>query len=157
MRFEKVGMEKLEDLVKTRIQVLRAANKLDDTVDMNIVKEQSRDYYRHSLADESHIAYLVYDGETFAGSGGISFFRVMPTFHNPDGRKAYIMNMYTAPEYRRKGIGRQTLGLLVAAAREKGITAISLEATDMGRPLYEKFGFIGMEHEMELPEDVQEP
>ena len=25
MRFEKVGMEKLEDLVKTRIQVLRAA------------------------------------------------------------------------------------------------------------------------------------
>jgi hypothetical protein len=29
MRFEKVGMEKLEDLVKTRIQVLRAANKLD--------------------------------------------------------------------------------------------------------------------------------
>ena len=34
MRFEKVGMEKLEDLVKTRIQVLRAANKLDGSADM---------------------------------------------------------------------------------------------------------------------------
>ncbi|MCB6609103.1 GNAT family N-acetyltransferase [[Clostridium] symbiosum] len=157
LTYKKASLEDLELLTETRITVLRAANKLDDTVDMNIVKEQSRDYYRHFLADESHIAYLVYDGETFAGSGGISFFRVMPTFHNPDGRKAYIMNMYTAPEYRRKGIGRQTLGLLVAAAREKGITAISLEATDMGRPLYEKFGFIGMEHEMELPEDVQDP
>lgn len=155
--YKRASLEDLELLTETRITVLRAANKLDDTVDMSVVKEQSRDYYRHSLADESHIAYLVYDGETFAGSGGISFFRVMPTFHNPDGRKAYIMNMYTRPEYRRKGIGRQTLGLLVAAAREKGITAISLEATDMGRPLYEKFGFVCMEHEMELPEAVQEP
>lgn len=155
--FKRASLEDLELLTETRITVLRAANKLDDTVDMSVVKEQSRDYYRDSLADESHIAYLVYDGETFAGSGGISFFRVMPTFHNPDGRKAYIMNMYTRPEYRRKGIGRQTLGLLVAAAREKGITAISLEATDMGRPLYEKFGFVCMEHEMELPEAVQEP
>lgn len=157
LTYKRASLEDLELLTKTRITVLRAANRLDDTVDMNIVEEQSRDYYRHSLADESHIAYLVYDGEIFAGSGGVSFFRVMPTFHNPDGRKAYIMNMYTSPEYRRKGIGRQTLSLLVSAAREKGISAISLEATDMGRPLYEKFGFACMEHEMELPEEVQEP
>lgn len=35
-------------------------------------------------------------------------------------------------------------------ARKKGITAISLEATDMGRVLYEKYGFIKMNNEMEL-------
>jgi len=44
------------------------------------------------------------------------------------------------------------LDLLVADARERGITAISLEATAMGRPLYEKYGFIKMNNEMELPE-----
>lgn len=151
LTYKRASLEDLELLTETRITVLRAANKLDNTVDMSVVKEQSRDYYRHSLADESHIAYLVCDGETFAGSGGISFFRVMPTFHNPDGHKAYIMNMYTSPEYRRMGIGYHTLKLLVDAAKEKGIWAVSLEATDMGRPLYEKFGFIRMEHEMELP------
>ena len=42
--------------------------------------------------------------------------------------------------------------LLVVDAKEKGIKAISLEATDMGRPLYEKFGFVKMNDEMELPE-----
>ena len=61
------------------------------------------------------------------------------------------MNMYTAPEYRRRGIAYKTLDLLVKEARSKGITAISLEATDMGRPLYEKYGFVRMNHEMELP------
>ncbi len=28
------------------------------------------------------------------GAGGISYYRVMPTYHNPSGNKAYIMNMY---------------------------------------------------------------
>lgn len=32
-------------------------------------------------------------------------------------------------------------------------THISLEATDMGRPLYERYGFVDMRGEMELPED----
>ena len=41
--------------------------------------------------------------------------------------------------------------LLDYEAKRKGITSISLEATDMGRPLYEKFGFVKMNDEMELP------
>ena len=41
--------------------------------------------------------------------------------------------------------------MLVKDAKSMGITAISLEATVMGRPLYEKYGFIKMNDEMELP------
>lgn len=59
------------------------------------------------------------------------------------------MNMYTVPKYRRRGIAYQTLDKLVKEAKDKGIFAISLEATDMGRPLYEKYGFVKMEYEME--------
>ena len=35
-------------------------------------------------------------------------------------------------------------------AKEQGVTQIALEATDMGRPLYERYGFVKMEDEMEL-------
>ena len=61
------------------------------------------------------------------------------------------MNMYTHPDYRRQGIAYHTLDLLVKEAVGAGITHISLEATRMGRPLYEKYGFVGMKDEMELP------
>ena len=152
MRFEKVGMEKLEDLVKTRIQVLRAANKLDGSEDMGQTEQESRTYYEKSLEDGSHVAYLVYDGDRIIGTGGISFYQVMPTYHNPTGMKAYIMNMYTDPEYRRKGIAMRTLDLLVQEAWGRGIRFIALEATSMGRPLYERYGFCRMEDEMYLPE-----
>ena len=65
-------------------------------------------------------------------------------------KKAYIMNMYTAPEYRRQVIAINTLDLLVKDAKEQGVLQIALEATDMGRPLYERYGFVKMEDEMEL-------
>ncbi len=149
--YRKATIDDLDILTETRIEVLKAANQLSDDVDMSEVKEQSFEYYQEALKNENHLAYLIFDEEKFVGAGGISYYRVMPTYHNPTGRKAYIMNMYTRPDYRRRGIASQTLDLLVADAREKGITAISLEATELGKPLYEKYGFIKMNNEMELP------
>ena len=149
--YRRAGIRDLDMLTETRIQVLRAANQLPGDTDMREVRAQSFRYYQNALRDGTHIAYLVFDGKQFAGTGGVSFFQVMPTYHNPSGRKAYIMNMYTRPEYRRRGIAYHTLDLLVKEIRRRGILSISLEATDMGRPLYEKYGFLPMEHEMELP------
>jgi len=77
-----------------------------------------------------------------------------PNFQpNSSGKKAYIMNMYTATEYRRQGIAFRTLDLLVKAAKEQGVSQIALEATKMGRPLYERYGFVKMTDEMELREE----
>ena len=150
-RYYKAGPEDLELLVRTRIQVLLAANQLPEGTDMTAVETASRDYYRAALADGSHAAWLVFDGDTWIGAGGVSFYRIMPTYHNPSGRRAYLMNIYTRPDYRRRGIARHMVDLLVGEARQRGITAISLEATDMGRPLYEDYGFVQMPAEMELP------
>ena len=148
--YKTATQQDIDILVTTRIEVLRAANKLADQVDMSEVAAQSRDYYEKALKDGSHTAILVYDKDQIIGAGGISYFRVMPTYHNPTGRKAYIMNMYTAPAYRRQGIAFHTLDLLVKDIRKQGVSQITLEATEMGRPLYEKYGFVKMEDEMEL-------
>ena len=150
--YKTATIEDLDVLIKTRIEVLRAANKLDERVDMSLVEKESSDYYKKALADGSHVAVLVYDGERFVGAGGVSFYTVMPTYHNTSGKKAYIMNMYTKPEYRRKGIAYKTLDILVDACKKRNITHITLEATEMGRALYEKYGFVAMQDEMQLPE-----
>lgn len=152
LTYKKATIEDIDILTETRLEVLRAANKLSDDTDMSEVKKQSYNYYKKALCNGTHIAYLIFDKSRFVGAGGISFFQVMPTYHNPSGKKAYIMNMYTNPDYRRQGIAYKTLDMLIRDAKNIGITAISLEATAMGRPLYEKYGFIKMNNEMELPE-----
>ena len=170
LRYEIATIDDLEILTATRIEVLRAANKLDPSTDMSLVEKESYSYYKQALPERTHIAVLVYDDDNynddkcnnnksnhskcyngkFVGAGGISFYKVMPTYHNPTGKKAYIMNMYTRPEYRRKGIAYHTLDLLISEAKKMGVTHILLEATDMGKPLYEKYGFVKMKDEMEL-------
>lgn len=154
--YRKADLADLELLVQTRLEVLRAANGLGDGADMTRVERQSRHYYQEALPEGRHTAYLVFDGGRFIGAGGVSYYEVMPTWHNPTGQKAYVMNMYTAPEYRRQGIAARTLELLVADARARGVVEITLEATQAGRPLYERFGFVPMINELELPAQKRE-
>ena len=148
--FRKATLADLDLLVQTRIEVLRAANGLSADADMSEIETQSRAYYAQAIADGTHTALLVFDRAQWIGAGGISYYRVMPTCHNPTGRKGYVMNLYTRPDYRRKGIATHTLDLLLQDAREKGIACLSLEATAAGRPLYEAYGFSAMENEMEF-------
>lgn len=147
--YKKAGIGDLEVLVATRMEVLRAANQLPDHTDMSEVEAESRKYYLDALKNGMHTAYLVYDADKVIGAGGISFYQVMPTYHNTSGKKAYIMNMYTNPAYRRKGIAIKTLGLLMKEAEGKGVSQVTLEATQAGRPLYQKYGFVQMQDEME--------
>lgn len=42
---------------------------------------------------------------------------------------------------RRKGIARRMIEFLVDEAKERGVTEISLDATDDGRKLYEAMGW----------------
>ena len=78
--YQRAGIEDIELLVGTRTEVLRAANGLDDSTDMTEVETESRFYYERALKDGSHTAWLVFDGSEFIGSGGISYYNVMPTY-----------------------------------------------------------------------------
>lgn len=86
-KYKKATIADIDELVKTRIIVLRAANKLSNDVDMSLVEKESYEYYKSALETGEHVAYLVYDNGAFVGAGGVSFYQVMPTYHNPTGKK----------------------------------------------------------------------
>jgi len=55
---------------------------------------------------------------------------------------AWIGMVLTHPEYRGRGFARRLLAKALEYAELLGIATIKLDATEQGRPLYEKFGFI---------------
>ncbi len=71
-----------------------------------------------------------------------------PTYSNPSGKSGYVTNMYTRPEWRHRGLALMLVDHLVDAARNAGCAALYLNASAMGRPLYEKYGFRPVENEM---------
>ena len=153
LKFRKADINDLEELLEIRIEALKAANNLDDKADMSDVKKEIERYYKKALPEGSHDAFLIYDGDMVIGSGNVSYYSVMPTYCHPSGRKAYISNMYVRPEYRHQGIARKMLDILVKTIREKGNYTITLEATEMGKNMYRRYGFIPLPDEMELPEE----
>jgi GNAT superfamily N-acetyltransferase len=57
------------------------------------------------------------------------------------GTMAGVTNVYVAPSARRRGFGTAMTASAIAAGREMGATKACLEASVMGRPLYERMGF----------------
>ena len=140
----------IEIITDLRIEVLRAANLFDDSVYMEDVRKNTLEHYKKAFEDNSNITYLALDNNKIIACGSVSFYSVMPTYCNKSGKCAYLMNIYTKPEYRKQGIATAILDYLVKKSVEYGAEKISLEATAMGRPIYEKYGFKPMKNEMEL-------
>jgi GNAT superfamily N-acetyltransferase len=63
---------------------------------------------------------------------------------------AYIMNMYTLPRHRGRGIATELLARLVAHARQKDCARAFLHALANARSIYERAGFLPDDSEMRL-------
>ena len=92
---------------------------------------------------------MVCDSEIIATSG-VCFYVLPPNFSNPTGETAYITNMYTKPEHRRKGIAADLLTMVIDEAKSRGYKVIRLHASEYGKSIYKKAGFIDSDGYMAL-------
>lgn len=51
-------------------------------------------------------------------------------------------------KYRKSGMASKLFELIVQEAESFGCTEVFLNATEMGRPIYEKFGFTDIQNDM---------
>ncbi len=137
----------IELLMSSRLEMLKVVNNLsaDYEYSEEIVRE-SRDYFLNG----DHVTVIAIDGGEVIGCASMSFMWIMPTFSHPTGKRAHLMNVYTRSEYRRQGIARRMVEMLIDETWKRGATEISLDATTMGRPLYESLGFTNSTESMVL-------
>lgn len=141
----KANAEHIEIVLSLRLKMLEVVNGSKERFDEEFIR-RSREFFLNG--DQSTV--LAYDGETAVGCATICYISLMPTFDHPEGRRAHIMNVYTKDEYRRQGIAGQMISVLLEDARGRGVTYVDLDATDMGKPLYETLGFSPSEEYMGL-------
>lgn len=147
----------LDLLCKLRLEVLRAVFDLPDSEDLHELKQANASYYRRTIPEGSHIAGLLYEGNEFAACGALCLQDEMPSPDNPNGRCAFLMNIYTRPQFRGQGAGVFIVDWLIKQAHAHEATKIYLESTDAARSLYAGYGFVDMHDYLILADKRAEP
>ena len=148
--YRKAVLSDAEKLAEIRSIMLKELKNVSSEEERIIIEQANFEYFRKTLCDNTFISWFALDNEEIIATSGLSFSVVPPFFPVSDGKVAYIMNMYTFPMYRNQGIGTELLKRVVDEAKQLGYKKITLNASDMGRPLYEKYGFTKVHNGMEF-------
>lgn len=136
--YRKTTAADIESVMDIRLEMLREVNGLGKAAPFSgELVRAAREYFLH----DDQTTVFAEEGNAVAGCASVCFVSIMPTFDHPAGRRAHLMNVYVRPRWRRRGIAREMVRQLVAEAKERGCTEISLDATESGRPLYQSLGF----------------
>lgn len=138
LKYRKLTAADLETFITMRINQLREEGAAAETD----LRPALLDYYTRHMADGTFVSWVAVDGGEIVGTSGISFVEKPPYYGCPSGRIGLLSSMYTHPSYRRRGIAKKLLSLVVEEAREYGCGTVQITASDMGVLLYTDFGFV---------------
>ena len=146
IRYKRLTEKELNTFIHMRINQLReegAKEKID-------LVPALKEYYTRHMADGTFVSWLALDEENIIGTSGMSFVEKPPYFGCPSGKIGLLSSMFTHPNYRRQGIAKKLLSLVVAEAKAYGCGTVQITASDMGVLLYTDFGFQKNKNFMQL-------
>lgn len=147
IKYQIADKKNIEQVLSARYETIRAVCGLQaDYVFSHDFQNITRKYFEN--AEQTTV--LAFDNDKAVGCATVCYIELMPTFEHPTGKRGHIMNVYTAPDHRRQGIGYNMMSMLIKDAEKNGVTELSLDATADGRMLYEKCGFKASEEGMVL-------
>ncbi len=139
MNIRKATAADIPELVRLRVRFLNEVNGRACPPD-GFEADLSR-YFHAGMADGSFAAWVAREDDRIVATSGVCFYHLAPNYSNPSGGVAYILNMYTLPEHRGKGLASALFARLIEEARARGYKKLALHATADGKRVYEKFGF----------------
>ena len=146
----RAAVDDVEEVTRLRLEFLREIAEAEGRPFPDAVERGTREYVRRTLASgDLRFWFAEVDGRV-VGCCALILFDRPPSFGNPTGLAAYVINVYTVPEFRRRGIASRLLEETLRHAREIGAGRAFLHTSAAGRPLYEKLGFKVKDNEMVL-------
>jgi GNAT superfamily N-acetyltransferase len=108
---------------------------------LDLADGRAREWLRLRLENDTYLGWFAVVEDRIVSGVGLWLMDWIPGPRNVAGLKAYVLNVYTEPEFRRKGIAKQLMLALLDWCRAHGYPGAVLHASDDGRSLYELLGF----------------
>jgi len=95
-------------------------------------------------------AWVIKNGNRLVASGAISIVSFVPVPNDTNHNIAYLHSMYTEKDFRGRKYAQQINERAIQYCKENGINRVILNASDAGKPIYEKSGFVSSPETMRL-------
>ena len=138
MKYRVATISECEALTDLR---MRMRKELDADFNSELIYAKTLDFFKRNINNGTHIAFVCEHDRQLVATVGITLFEIMPTTKYPNGRVARLMNMYVEPSYRHQGIAKKLLDYVMMYAKEHRIGKVMLNPSQMGKSLYENYGF----------------
>ncbi len=140
-RIREASAEELPLVLRHRRGMFRDMGYRDEQK-LDAMEAASAPFFLAGLRDGTYHGFFATDGDgRVVAGGGVVLIEYQPHPSDPRPRRAFVVNMYTEPEHRRRGLARRLMEAMVDWCRREGYATLSLHASDAGRALYESLGF----------------
>jgi GNAT superfamily N-acetyltransferase len=110
-------------------------------VDAPAVDAAFRPWLLDMMPSGVYRAWVIEGGSRVVSGGGITILPWPPGPRYFSGRLAFVYNVYTEPDHRRRGLGRMVMEAIHAWCRDERIGSLALNASYFGQPMYESLGY----------------
>lgn len=95
-------------------------------------------------------AWVIKNDDEIIASGAITIVSFVPVPSDLSHNIAYLHSMYTEKTHRQKKCAQKIVDRAIQYCQKNGISRILLNASDAGKPIYEKAGFVSSPEAMRL-------
>lgn len=113
-----------------------------DEAVLDAVRRASEPWTARMIDKGNYLGWITEDKGRPIASAGMLILDWPPHPFDPTGEsRAYLLNVFVEPDYRRRGLARALIELSLAEARRREIRVVSLHASLEGAALYAQLGF----------------
>lgn len=136
-----ISANEVELLTTYRMAYLTEMQGERDEDYQQMLKSELNQYFSDALAEKRFFAFLAELNGEILSFGAMVLKKIPGDFNQSSYLEGDILNMYTVPFARRKGISAIILQHLLNEAMRREVSKVSLHTSKDGEKLYRKFGF----------------
>ncbi len=114
----------------------------NDEAALDAMRKKFLPWVESKLKSGDYLGWLaVTEGDTVVGGSGLWLMDWPPHMVGSSPKRGNIVNVYTEPSFRRRGLARRLTEAALDWCKANEIDFVILHASDEGRRLYEELGF----------------
>ncbi len=142
IHYRKAELKDIQLLIDSRIIFLKEIQKEYSKSKEIQLRKELKLYFEKALKNKTYISWIAEYNKQAIGFGAVAIRQQPGNFKYVSGRVGYVLNMFTLKGFRRLGICKTILELLIQECKKTNVDKLEMLATPEGETVYRQFGFI---------------